>query len=74
MQVLAEQVAAMQAERQAHEAEQERQRRELQRKLVAAFTQNRAARVIQRGWGGYQSAKKKAGNVKCQKKGNGRGK
>lgn len=74
MQVLSEELQAMQHERHAHEAELERQRHELQRKLVAAFTRNRAARVIQKGWAGFTVAKKKSASGKGKEKGKGKGK
>lgn len=69
MQVLSEELQAMQAERHAHEEELARQRRVRQRGLVTAFTRNRAARVIQKAWAAYLVAKKKAASGKGKEKG-----
>lgn len=74
MQVLTEELQTMQQERHAHEAELDRQRRDRQRKLVAAFARNRAARVIQKGWAMYKTAKKKSASGKGKEKGKGKGK
>lgn len=74
VQALSEELQSMQQERHAHEADLERQRRDLQRKLVSAFAKNRAARVIQKGWSGYNAAKKKSASGKGKEKGKGKGK
>eukprot|EP00892_Ulva_mutabilis_P009166 jgi/Ulvmu1/6621/UM003_0258.1 len=72
MAVLSEELQSMQSARHAHEEDLARQERERQRALVAAFTRNRASRVIQKAWAAYLVAKKKAASSKGKEKGKGK--
>jgi galactose-1-phosphate uridylyltransferase len=70
VQILRTELVDMKAERQAHEMQIERQRREAQRQKISAFVHNRASKIIQAFWRSYQVAKKKA--MKGAKKGKGK--
>lgn len=71
VQSLKTELADMKAERQAHDAELLRQRKEEQARKVDAFARNHAAKLLQSSWRTYIAGKKKAGKVN---KGKGKGK
>ena len=73
VQGLKTEVAEMKAERQAHDAELLRQRKEEQARRVDAFTRNRAAKLLQTNWRVYITGKKKAAKA-TKGKGKGKGK
>jgi hypothetical protein len=72
MQALQNEVQTMKEARHKYEEDLDRRRREAQRALVAAFVRHRSAKVIQRFWGQYWLAKKKAAK-EAKGKGNGKG-